>query len=76
MSNIKLTLVDNKIKLKDKDINISNIKKFIPKRTTKTVRIFKQEFSNEPVINLAVIDTDLSDVERAENEGMNTLVTP
>ena len=76
MSNIKLTLVDNKINLKDKEINIINIKKFIPKRTTSTDQIVKPKFSNKPVINLSVIDTDLTDVERAENEGMNTLVTP
>ena len=76
MSHIKLTLVDNKINLKDKDINISNIKKFIPKRNTSTDRIVKPEFRNKPVINLGVIDTDLTDIERAENEGMNTLVTP
>jgi len=76
MSNIKLTLVDNKINLKDKEINIINIKKFIPKRTTSTDQIVEPKFSNKPVINLSVIDTDLTDVERAENEGMNKLVTP
>lgn len=76
MSNVKLTLVDNKIKLKDKEQNISNIKTFTPKKTTSTDRILKQIFINKPIIKLAVIDTVLTDIERAENEGMNTLDTP
>ena len=76
MSNVKLPLIDNKINLKDKDQNISNVKTFTPKKTTSTDQIVKPEFSNKPVINLGVIDTDLTDIERAENEGMNTLDTP
>ena len=76
MSNIKLTLIDNTFKSKGKDINIGNIKKFIPKANTSTEQTLKPELINESVINLTVIDTDLTDIERAGNNGMDTPVTP
>lgn len=72
MSDKKFTLIDNTLSVRGKGINISNLKKFIPSSVVSSHHLFKSELIDKPLFKLEIVDTNQLDIERAENEGMNS----